>query len=356
MNAVINCKISLSKKLRTLLGKDGKITLVSSDLQDGKGVGVLSLISDAIEIVEIDKNETAIMITPMDSTNEIPTNDTSTCSNLFSSKDLGGKIINKIAAVKAPEEKNVSTAIKSNVEIPKEFQTLNNADCKKWISNMSDFIEAVNKAKNKKSDINVTEEDIKATSNKRTKMQLAVLLEQKQKEEAIDVPAYIVSTIGGVLIINDMDIRIHPNLPVDLSNFSAKKIAESQDIKECLKAGYIKFISPYEKDTYIKEDTDEEKNSTLEVFSNHGEAMDSIGQISQKSNLVITDEKDTIDITENNIEEKTEEELMMTDLTQGMPVNKNKTIHSNIVSDKQSSHSNTTQNNSQRPPAIRKKF
>ena len=74
MNVSLNCKISLSKKLRLLLGKEGTITLTTSILIDGKGMGKLSLMSeeDNDKCFQLDTTETSIMITPTDVSDEIP--------------------------------------------------------------------------------------------------------------------------------------------------------------------------------------------------------------------------------------------------------------------------------------------
>jgi len=73
MNLSINCKISLSKKLRSLVnGKECNIILTSTDLIDGKGEGRLSITTEGDFAPQFDTNETSIMITPMSVSDEVP--------------------------------------------------------------------------------------------------------------------------------------------------------------------------------------------------------------------------------------------------------------------------------------------
>ena len=89
MNLTINCKISLSKKLREVLGnKGGTLILTTSELQEGKGIGILSLtseLSDSYEgLPDILKGETSIQITPIDIADETPSNSSITHGTIFS--------------------------------------------------------------------------------------------------------------------------------------------------------------------------------------------------------------------------------------------------------------------------------
>jgi hypothetical protein len=70
MKLSIDCDISLSKKLRSLLGEDGYITLHTDSVSGGKGKAKLVLVSnkgvDYQELPEDLKRETSIMLTPTD--------------------------------------------------------------------------------------------------------------------------------------------------------------------------------------------------------------------------------------------------------------------------------------------------
>ena len=73
MNISINCKLSLSKKLRAILGKEASLTLVSQDIVDGKGTAIITLASDNIaEFNVADMGETSVMLVPVEIAEESP--------------------------------------------------------------------------------------------------------------------------------------------------------------------------------------------------------------------------------------------------------------------------------------------
>lgn len=326
MNISINCKLSLSKKLRAILGKEATLTLVSQDIVDGKGTAIISLdsedISDQINISEI--GETSIMLTPVEMADESPNNESITHSSIFSTipqKHQTEKLIEKIAVVNPPEKGQESKAIKKEAEIPKEFSHLKSNECRSWIRNMEDLAVALNKAKNKKSTI-----DVNSARNERERI---VLQEAKEKEEAIDESAWIVNDKVGNLSINDLDISLQLNSPYNLSNISARKLSNSKDLRALSREGYIRFISPEEKDRIIMESGDEEeRNIGLDVFDDHEAAMDNIENPTDtriKKSKVIN-EKYAMDITEDNMNDATEEEDMIINLTKSLPPIKKTTI------------------------------
>jgi hypothetical protein len=276
---------------------------------------------------------------------------------LFSSVEDGKqKIISKIAATQAPEKGEEGTAIKETAEIPEAFESLKDPECKNWISNMQEFVTAINAARGKKSEVDV--------SIARNKLEEAALQEQRDKDEAIDMPAWVVNNKGGILIINDLGITMLPNAPMDLSNFSAKRISASRDLRELLKSGYLEFISPEERDKYIMEGMPEETIGSLEVFSRHEEAEAAITSGRQHA---IIDEADAMYLEASDLENPTEEESMMLDLTQNLPTKKTKTPQSNKpVENRQSSHGSKQRANDMmdltaraklpKAPALRRKF
>lgn len=330
MNLTINCKVSLSKRLRALLGKEGTITLVTSGLVDGKGMGSLSLNSDGTDIASVfdpeSMSETAIMITPVEATDEVPNNDTEVHASIFSTnlkKGQEGPVVKKIAAVSPPEKGQEAKAIKEKASIPDAFSQLDEHGCREFICDFEGLIEAVSIARQKQSTINL--EDAKDDR------EYAVLKEQKDKEEAIDVPAWIVNDKTAALTINDLDVNLLMNSPFDLGRIPARKIASSKDLKALLKSGYLKFVNPNEREHYISKATEAEKVPELEVFDNHIHAQANMGNIIDTT----INEENNLLITENDIDNPTDEESMIMNLTQDAPVIKpsvlpSKTIHSNF--------------------------
>jgi hypothetical protein len=335
MNISINCKVSLSKKLRAILGKEATLTLVSQDIVDGKGTAILSLDSEntteQIDVTGI--GETSIMLTPMEIAYESPNNESLMHSSIFSTiplKHQSEKLIEKIAVVHAPERGQESTAIKKEVEVPKQFSQLKSNECKSWIKNMEELVGALNKAKNKKSTIDVT-----SARNEREKL---ILQERKEKEESIDESAWIINDKVGNLSINDLNISLQLNCPYDLSNISAHKLYNSKDLKVLDREGYIKFISPEEKDNIIlNAEESEDRNIGLDVFDDHESAMDAIESVQQpKRRNTVINERNAMDVTEDNMNDATEEEEMIINLTQSAPLTKKiangevkKTTHGN---------------------------
>jgi len=319
MNLTIDCKVSLSKKLREVLGKSGgTIVLTTSDLQDGKGFGRLSLSSELRKqyegIPEELGGETSIQITAIGVTSETPSGDTVPQAAIFStipSKGESSPVINRMAAVHAPDKGEESHAVvaKKDIKTPEAFSTLEEKGCREWIGNMEELVEAIMAARGKKSDI-----DPDMAQNDRER---ALLIELKEKDEAIDRPAWVVNTGGGTLMINDLDIVLPMNSPYDLSNISARRIIMSRDLKELIKGNYVKFISPAERGKYILGQSEGDMSMGLPVFDSPEEAEEHMVR-SVSANPVI-DEDSAMDITENDIEGLTDEESMVVNLTQGMP-------------------------------------
>jgi len=312
----INCKISLSKKLRAILKDNEEASLVLNGVVvGGKGGGRLSLtgVEDDVysDISEI--GETSIQLIPIDYADETPNGDSIPQGAIFSTLPIRGEsspVVDRMAAVHAPEvgEESHAVVAKKDIKTPKEFGTIEDSDCKKWISNMEELIEAVSKAKGKRSDI-----DPDMAHNERER---ALLLELKEKDEAIDRPAWIINNAGGALIINDLDITLPIDSPYDLSNISARRVIMSGDLKGLIKGGYVRFLSPSEKDSFLMSKTKEDVSVGLPVFDSPEQAeayMASGG----RGNPVIDDEN-SMEIGGNDDLSPTDEESMIMDLTNGM--------------------------------------
>jgi hypothetical protein len=344
MNISLNCKLSLSKKLRAIVGKNATLTLVSQDISDGKGTAILSLDSENLNVegkIE-DMGETSIMIVPVELAEESPNAQSPVHASIFSTfpnKGTSEAIISKVAVVHAPETEEVPRAVKKEASIPKAFSELKIAECASWIKSTEELIAEVNKARNKKSDV-----DLNSAENDRER---AILLEIKEKEEAINIPAWIVNEKLGSLCINDLNINLPQNAPYDLGAISAKRIAASRDLKSLLRDGYIRFISPEQKNEIIMNATElEERSNSLDVFDNHEEALGNME--SSKRRTVVIDDNNALEISATNAEDLGDEEGMVLTLTQNMP--KIKTAPA-VISD-EGSRTSTHSNNQ---PAIRPK-
>jgi len=332
MKVSLDCNISLSKKLRAMIGDNGSITLMANGLQEGKGFCKLILEADTQGIASVQagempqelKGETSIMITPITLTKENPPNYASQeVGTIFSTTDevpmnTGQRTaVDKLAAVTPPETAAVPHALvpKEEIHTPEPFKELNNNKCKEFVSNLSELLQEVEIAKSKVADI-----DLSSITDPRLR---AVEMERKEHMEAIDKSAYIVNEKAGVLTLNDLDITLAMNSPYDLSNISARRIAGSSELKGLLKAGYIKFITPDQIDEYVKKAEAGHNTHGLEVFDNHdlAEANMATSPISDDPNapsVLHTQpliDSNSMEVTAADMDRPTEEEKMIMDLT-----------------------------------------
>lgn len=365
MNISINCNISLSKKLRALLGKQGSITLVVQDLVEGKGHGILTLDSDTLAQTAIDTTETSIMLTPVELAYEAPSSDSIPHASIFTTSlknQENNPVINRIAVIKAPDKGQEHKAVKKNIETPKAFKELDIPACKEWIDNMEELIQAVKVAQTKTSTI-----DPSLANNKREQ---AIMMEAKEKAEGIDVPAWVVNDKYGMLTVNDLNISLPMNVPYDLSNVSAKRIASSKELKNLLKSGTVRFVSPQERDSLIENTIEEaERTPGLQVYDNAEQAEAAIAskhysdddegetkihdintprrptiKASKPAKQQISD--DSVEYTEEELAEPTEEESMIVNLTQNMPTKK---IPRPIEVERTTTHTNYSEEKSNKP-------
>lgn len=288
MDITITCNVSLSKKLRSIMGDgEGRVVFVMDSIIQGAGEGSLlisgeNLNSNAAQ--QILEKETSIQFTPMAVKNEIPS--VHSVSNIFSSGDIqkGGvrTAVDKIAATTPPEKGEASHSIKGaeEIEVPEPFPEYKNPQFRSFVSSFEELMMAVKAAQGKESEI-----DVDSIENPREK---AVAIEAKEKAEAIDMAAYVVNDTCKSVTINDLDISLGLNIPFDLSNISAKRVAASGDLKAMIRANVIKFIKPEEVVKYMKKTQSEEiEKYGLEAYGSAEEAERAIGQIPEAEQIDI---------------------------------------------------------------------
>ncbi|MFA5312389.1 MAG: hypothetical protein WC375_03595 [Methanomassiliicoccales archaeon] len=328
MNSTLTCKVSLSKKLRSLFAEEepsGSISLTVSDIHRGIGIGTLSITSDLDQAsadkiaTELRLQETSIMITPLETEDAgIPSGRvvSSLFANIRANDKTESTVIKKIAATKPPEKEHVAYAIveKQNVQTPNEFKETDSPKYRQYVDSLQSLVAAVDKAKCKVADI-----DFDKITDPRKK---AVALEMQEQLEAIDQVAYIVNDKVGCLTLNDLDLRLPLNMPFDLSKISAKRIAKSRELKEMVNQGFIKFISPDQVDTYRQIAVRDEatKIPSLDVYDNHEQAGDAIGTmggdtVATSSNKAPSFAGQNMEVSESNMNDPTEEESMIINLT-----------------------------------------
>ena len=272
MDIIIGCQISLSKKLRALIGNsETNITMVSDTLKDGKGRANIMLSLDNLskkDVEELVGKETSIMFTPDDVKDNIAAGSESV-ANIFSSGANNGKrdAISRIAATTAPERGEQGYAIKSREEVEEEtpapFAATKNQGFQKFVRNFDQLLEISRKAATKEYDGDM--ESIKQIKDKKQRdRKMAIAMEEQQRAEAIDIPVFIVNDKYASLTINDLGINLVLNVPFNLANISAKRILASKELELSIKTNKIKIISPDEVKNYVRKV--EEAEPSVEVF------------------------------------------------------------------------------------------
>ena len=329
MNIVIDCEVSLSKKLRKLMGKNGKVTLMTYDLESGCGNGKLIINTDNVNgDVSIDKSETSIMVTPKGIEIAAPTaNSGSGVENLFSSipeKSQEEPLIKKLAVVNAPEKHEVASVVSPVEDRIVPDPIVKNESFKKFASNLDELMDAVFEARGKDSGI-----DIESIVDPRKR---ALAIEEKEKREAIDISAWVVNTKCGKLEIADLGMTLLLYVPFDLSRISAKRIAASKELQSFISNGWIKFLQPSETQAWLKKSEESQKDYSLPIFDNHEDAEDCMAgsgmSISHDERVVArsygnrvattsgqAESRNTMEITEEDLINPTEEEMMIQNLT-----------------------------------------
>jgi len=281
MDISLKCNVSLSKKLRSIMGdNNGRIVLIAESIRNGVGECSLMISGEKLDLnaaqQSIDK-ETSIQFTPVSFKNEIPSSNV--VSNIFSTTNTpqtGYRTsVDRLAATVPPEKKQVQHAIKIQDEIqtPNEFKQCEQPEFRKFVSNINELMAEVAIAKNKISDINP-----EAIEDPRKR---AIAIEMKEQAESIDVAAYVVNDTCGSIRLNDIDLSLGLNMPVDLSRISAKRLAASNDLKEMIRSKNVKFIHPNQASYYREKAVNGIEKPGLETYSTWEDAENSIGGSAQ---------------------------------------------------------------------------
>jgi hypothetical protein len=277
MDINLECNVSLSKKLRSILrDSEGRIVLIVDPVYNGNGQGNLLISGENLDLNSARQGlgkETSIQFTPVLIKDEVPLD--KPVANLFSDGGLTQQghrtAIDRVAATVPPEKNEVAHAITRAEEVitPKAFSETQNTDYQKFVSNFEELMMAIKAAQGKESEIN--------PDSIKDHRQRAIAIEMKEKAEAIDMPAYIVNDSYSSVTLNDINLNLGLNIPFNLSNISAKRLATSGDLKAMLRANMIKFISPDEVNEYRSLAAGEVHEHGLEVYSTKGEAESALG-------------------------------------------------------------------------------
>lgn len=303
MDITLQCNISLSKRLRSIIGdSEGRVVLVIDPVRNGTGEGSLLISGDKLDTNAIKQallKETNIQFTPVSIKPQVPQG--GAVSNIFSTGNLTQRgprtAVDRIAATTPPEKNDVSQAIMRSEEVtaPDAFPEYQEPKFKAFVSSFEELMMAVKAAQGKESEI-----DIDAIKNPR---QRAIAMEMKEQAEAIDIPAYVVNDSCRAVTLNDINLSLALNMPVNLANISAKRVASSGDLKSMLRSGTIKFIPPDEVDKYRAKATEGESLG-LETYSTRGEAQSAIGRNGRGGDHILEAEQVDIPVDDDGPSEQ----------------------------------------------------
>ena len=320
MDITLQCDISLSKKLRHVVGEGARVSLLIDYIHEGTGGGRLLISTEdekAGNANELLNKETSIMLTPRELLDEVPgftpavasifTPGAQTSNGVTVDSYTGEQMVNprtpvdRIATTNAPESVyETAHALKTEAEVqtPQVFSETEIPECKTYIKDLKELMESVSNSMHKVSDIN-----IEAIADPRKR---AVARENKERAESIGTPAFVVNTTCASLSINDLELGLMLNVPYNLGNISAKRLSESTDLKSMLRANLIKFINPDDVEFYMNKAGGEILNSGLDTFGSHREAEAAIESAPQA---------DEMEISVNEIDDITEQQRLATNLT-----------------------------------------
>ena len=289
MDINFECKVSLSKKIRAIIGNGTvRMVLVVDSVQNGKGDASLLISGDELDINASRQNlgkETSIQFTPISLKEEVPSNDA--IVNIFATNlptEHGGlqTPVDNLAAIHPPEKGAASSAIKSSIgdDTPEQFKEYNNPKFRSFVSNIEELMMATKASQGKGSEI-----DLDAISDPR---QRALAIEMKEKAEGIDIPAVVVNDTCGSVRVNDIDLTLMLNSPFNLANISSKRVESSGELKSLLRSNVIKFIDPATVGDYV--------DKVAKVESTGYETYDLDGAFASFSGQASPARTDSIDI------------------------------------------------------------
>jgi len=331
MQVALKCKISLSKKMRNVLQNGGSIVLTSDSISSGKGEGVLVLTDNGnteLNVSDLMSKETSIMITPVevsngdsrvsniyadqnnqqpsvsniytDQNNQPQNNQPSSrgVTNVFSDRKGSNQSrspIDRMAATSPPEhgQNNRAYYTQDELTVPKQFEQTQDANFISYIKDYQELINAIKVSKEKQSDVNV--EPIYDDDPMHVVRQKALLLEKKDMQESIGCDAYVVNEMCASLTVSDIDLDLPLNMPKNLGNMSARKLASSRQLWELFRKDFIRLVSPNEADHLLKNAG--KMNQTyvpqLDIYDSSYEAGDDIYASSHGSSMA---EAEVIDL------------------------------------------------------------
>ena len=164
MDVSFECTVSLSKKLRAIIGdSDSRVVLVTDSLRQGKGLAKILVSGENLNLNAANQmlgDETSIQFIPTSMKNEVPS--VEAVANIFSTAatHVGPRTaVNRLAVTEVPEKHQRAYAVKrqEEIDVPKEFPEYKEPEFQSFVSNLQELTMAIKAAQGKTSDIIVDE-------------------------------------------------------------------------------------------------------------------------------------------------------------------------------------------------------
>ena len=267
---IINAKIKISDEFKTILGNQVVICLknINSEVADIS----MNIDAETAPMVQdfVTGNTLYFGFQPVAQPQAAPIQQQPPAADvpvqtLFNSNanlknEQADSLPSRIAKVvpSLPTKRNTVVAAPVEPVDRNDIGSEDNGDEVSYISSTAQFYQEVTLARNKRSDI-----DIDSITDPR---QRAIALEQKEAEESLDMPAWVVNEKFSSISISDLNLQLNLNAPIDMSRYSAKRLAASHDLKMLLKKGWLRFISPDDAEAIRAQYAQEQLNDTVEVY------------------------------------------------------------------------------------------
>lgn len=279
MNLIINCTVTLSKKLEKLCSPDSPLFLSTSTIDKNKCTGILKIgVKDDVALMDI-KNlgETSLMLKMEDVADELQElGDSQPVSNIYSGNV--SDVTENAPPVTKPQErrshKNVVNAIAvTNADVAvKNYKNASKYEAK-HIANYDELRNMLDAMKGIDDPIPIVDDGKPLTRQKAIEREKILNTLPK-----IPQRAFIQNTMSNKLYIEDLDLALTAHEIFDISRKPPKLLKESRQLEYCCQRGLLKFVSHVSHQEYIDwmEQTMEKADvvsSSLPVFDNPELAM-----------------------------------------------------------------------------------
>jgi hypothetical protein len=307
MNIVLECEVTLPKKLEKLCDQGEHITLHITNVSGNKGIGLMKLVSstkDAVKDISA-IGETSLMFKIGKVEEDIPDFPHEVgVGNLFRGKiDRHGQAERLMARVDPDEGEEEGYSGRPDGEVvaprreaprpqaPKSPSVFRVDEARaaeassapetrvasRCVSSLEELDEALTKVKSIDKEVAIPADGRKLSRSEAIKIEMSVARMSDR--------CYVRNMLPSTLLVNDIEmshghsLALLPGQVMELSRFPAKKIRDSADLRWCIEKGYLTFASQQEyvesfnKLAKAKNRADQ---SPLPVYDSRDKAIDAV--------------------------------------------------------------------------------